>query len=93
MGVTADVQLARKGATSSAELPAGALLATQQQPTVWVVNEKTGALTRQPVVVLSQSTDRVRVTGLPDGVLVVSAGAQKLDAGMKVQTAKRPGSL
>jgi len=23
----------------------------------------------------------------------VSAGAQKLDAGMKVQTAKRPGSL
>ena len=93
MGVTADVQLARKGATSSAELPTGALLTTQQQPTVWVVNEKTGALTRQPVVLLSQSTDRVRVTGLPDGVLVVSAGAQKLDAGMKVQTAARPGSL
>lgn len=93
MGVTADVQLARKGATSSAELPAGALLTTHQQPTVWVVNEKTGALTRQPVALLSQSTDRVRVTGLPDGVLVVSAGAQKLDAGMKVQTAKRPGSL
>jgi membrane fusion protein, multidrug efflux system len=93
MGVTADVQLARKGATASAELPTGALLTTHQQPTVWVVDGKTGALTRQPVVLLSQSTDRVRVTGLPDGVLVVSAGAQKLDAGMKVQTAKRPGSL
>lgn len=93
MGVTADVQLARKGATSSAELPVGALLTTHQQPTVWVVDEKTGALTRQPVALLSQSTDRVRVTGLTDGVLVVSAGAQKLDAGMKVQTAMRPGSL
>jgi RND family efflux transporter MFP subunit len=93
MGVTADVQLARKGATASAELPAGALLSTQQSPSVWVVNDKTGALTRQPVVLLSQSTDRVRVTGLSDGLLVVSAGAQKLDAGMKVQTAMRPGSL
>jgi RND family efflux transporter MFP subunit len=93
MGVTADVQLARKGATASAELPAGALLSTQQSPSVWVVNEQTGALTRQGVVLLSQSTDRVRVTGLNDGLLVVSAGAQKLDAGMKVQTAKRPGSL
>lgn len=93
MGVTADVQLARKGATASAELPAVALLTTNQTPSVWVVNDKTGALTRQPVALLSQSTDRVRVTGLPDGLLVVSAGAQKLDAGMKVQTAMRPGSL
>jgi len=93
MGITADVQLARKGVTASAELPSGALLTTHQQPTVWVVNDKTGALTRQPVALLSQSTDRVRVTGLSDGLLVVSAGAQKLDAGMKVQTAMRPGSL
>lgn len=93
MGVTADVQLARQGATVSAELPSGALLTTNRQPTVWVVNDKTGTLTRRPVVLLSQSTDRVRVTGLPDGALVVSAGAQKLDAGMKVQTAMRPGSL
>lgn len=93
MGVTADVQLAKKGAIASAELPAGALLSTNQKPSVWVVNDQTGTLTRRPVALLSQSTDRVRVTGLPDGVLVVSAGAQKLDAGMKVQTAMRPGSL
>lgn len=93
MGVTADVQLARKGAAASAELPAVALLTTNQTPSVWVVDKKAGTLTRQAVVLLSQSTDRVRVTGLPDGVLVVSAGAQKLDAGMKVQTAMRPGSL
>ncbi len=93
MGVTADVQLARKGAIASAELPSGALLTTNQVPSVWLANDKTGALTRQNVTLLSQSTDRVRVTGLPDGALVVSAGAQKLDAGMKVQAVKRPGSL
>lgn len=93
MGVTADVQLARKGATASAELPSGALLTTNQTPSVWLVNDKAGTLTRQTVTLLSQSTDRVRVTGLPDGALVVSAGAQKLDAGMKVQAVMRPGSL
>lgn len=93
MGVTADVELAREEGIASAELPSGALLITNQQPSVWVANDKTGALTRQSVQLLSQSTNHVRVTGLPDGALVVSAGAQKLDAGMKVQTVMRPGSL
>lgn len=93
MGVTAHVQLAGKDATPSAQLPSGALLTTHKTPSVWLVNDKAGTLTRQAVTLLSQSTDQVRVTGLPDGVLVVSAGAQKLDAGMKVQAVKRPGSL
>ena len=51
---------------------------------------KTGALTRQPVQLLSQTTDHVRLAGLPDGALVVTVGAQKLDAGMKVQPVQRP---
>lgn len=93
MGVTAHVQLAGKDATPSAPLPSSALLTTHKTPSVWLVNDKAGTLTRQAVTLLSQSTDQVRVTGLPDGVLVVSAGAQKLDAGMRVQAVKRPGSL
>lgn len=93
MGVTAHVQLAGKDATPSAQLPSSALLTTHKTPSVWLVNDKAGTLTRQAVTLLSQSTDQVRVTGLPDGVLVVSAGAQKLDAGMRVQAVKRPGSL
>jgi len=93
MGVTAHVQLAGKDATTSAPLPSSALLTTHKTPSVWLVNDKAGTLTRQAVTLLSQSTDQVRVTGLPDGVLVVSAGAQKLDAGMRVQAVKRPGSL
>lgn len=93
MGVTAHVQLAGKDATTSAQLPSSALLTTHKTPSVWLVNDRAGTLTRQAVTLLSQSTDQVRVTGLPDGVLVVSAGAQKLDAGMRVQAVKRPGSL
>lgn len=93
MGVTAHVQLAGKDAAPSAQLPSGALLATHKTPSVWLVNDKAGTLTRQTVTLVSQSTDHVRVSGLPEGALVVSAGAQKLDAGMKVQAVARPGSL
>jgi RND family efflux transporter MFP subunit len=57
---------------------------------VWRVDPRTSALQRQPVGWVSQGTDHVRVTGLPDGALVVSVGAQKLDAGLKVRPVPRP---
>jgi membrane fusion protein, multidrug efflux system len=93
MGMTAEVRLQRSGVQAGAELPLGALLVTQAAtagPAVWLVDAGTGALKRQPVQLLSQTTDHVRVGGLADGALVVSVGAQKLDAGMKVQPVQRP---
>lgn len=104
MGMTAEVRLQQPGRTSGAELPLGALLvaaaadrtpgstepATANSPAVWLVDAKSGALQRQPVQLLSQSTDHVRVAGLVDGALVVTVGAQKLDAGLKVQPVQRP---
>lgn len=57
---------------------------------VWRVDPQSGALTRQPVRLLSQTTDHVRVAGLPDAALVVTVGAQKLDAGMTVRPVPRP---
>ena len=101
MGMTAEVRLQQPGGAAGAELPVGALLVTPMAdgapvtasnvaPSVWVVNAQTGALTRQPVQLLSQTTDRVRVAGLPDGALVVTVGAQKLDAGLKVKPVQRP---
>jgi RND family efflux transporter MFP subunit len=59
-------------------------------PSVWLVDAQTGGLKRQPVQLVSQSTDHVRVAGLPDGALVVTVGAQKLDASLKVQPVQRP---
>lgn len=90
IGMTAQLQLANSASTSAAELPLAALLATNKQPTVWLVEAKSGALQLQSVQVLSQTTNAVRVTGLADGALVVSAGAQKLDAGMRVRPVARP---
>lgn len=64
--------------------------AAQSTAAVWLVDAKTGTLQRWPVQLLSQSTDHIRVAGLPDGALVVTVGAQKLDAGLKVQPVQRP---
>lgn len=104
MGMTATVHLQQAGRVSGAELPVGALLATAATtpspsrptpeldtgPAVWRVDAQTGALKRQPVRLLSQSTDHVRVAGLTDGDLVVTVGAHTLDAGLKVQPVQRP---
>lgn len=104
MGMTAEVRLHKVGLVSGAELPVGALLITTSAlkttaasapdsptgPAVWLVDAQTSALKRQPVQLLSQTTDRVRLAGLPEGALVVTVGAQKLDDGLKVQPVQRP---
>ncbi len=98
IGMTAELRLAQPGRVPAAELPLSALLMTgaipngktSAQPAVWLADAKTGALTRQPVTLLSQTTETVRVGGLIDGALVVSVGAQKLDGGMKVRPVARP---
>jgi RND family efflux transporter MFP subunit len=105
ISMSAEVRLQRKSLQAGAELPVGALLVTVSNsgasastseselaagPTVWLVDAKTGVLKRQSVQLLAQTTEHVRVAGLPDGVLAVSVGAHKLDAGMKVQPVQRP---
>lgn len=94
MGMTADVLLQQPGRGQGADLPATALLMTAaetgQGPAVWLVDSSTGALRRHTVQLLSQTTDRVRLAGLPEGAWVVTVGAQKLDAGLKVQPVQRP---
>ena len=83
--MTTELQLNRSGQAASAVLPPGALLSTDRQTTVWVVDEKTGSLTRRSVTIVAAGTDVVRVSGLNDGELVVVAGAQKLDSAKKVR--------
>lgn len=108
IGMTAEVRLQRSGPQVGVRLPLGALLVTpvrsgpmappaegapsEASPAVWVVDATNGTLKRQPVQLISQTTDYVRVAGLSDGDLVVTVGAQKLDAGMKVQPVQRPPS-
>jgi RND family efflux transporter MFP subunit len=102
MGKTAYVLLQRLGQLPSAELPIGALLMTassngvsesllsRDTPMVWVVEPNSGFLQARPVQWLSQTTNHVRVSGLADGELVVTVGAQTLDAGLTVRPIQRP---
>jgi hypothetical protein len=90
MGMSAEVRLRQPGTTTGATLPVGALLTTTEGTFVWTVDAADGALMRQKVQLQSQTTGQVRVGGLKDGALVVTAGAQKLDAGMKVRPVARP---
>ncbi len=90
LGSTVELWLSRGGAAGATTLPLSAVLATQQRPTVWVVDTQAGRLVSTPVEVLSQTTETVRVRGLADGAQVVSVGAQKLDAGLAVRPVARP---
>ncbi|MFM2073756.1 MAG: hypothetical protein RJB34_61 [Pseudomonadota bacterium] len=102
MGMTAQVRLQQPGALPSVELPIGALVMTassnggaetllsRDTPMVWVVEAGSGALQIRPVKLLSQTTNHVRVSGLVDGELVVSVGAQTLDAGLTVRPVQLP---
>lgn len=102
MGMTAQVRLQQPGALPSAELPISALVMTassnggaenllgRDTPMVWVVDAGSGALQIRPVKLVSQTTNHVRVSGLVDGELVVSVGAQTLDAGLTVRPVQRP---
>jgi RND family efflux transporter MFP subunit len=89
MGMTAQLVLRQTGAVAGTALPISALLKAKEAAAVWVV-DPTGTLKQTTVQILSQSTDQVRVSGLPAGVLVVTVGAQKLDAGLKVRPVQRP---
>jgi RND family efflux transporter MFP subunit len=90
LGMPVELRLSETDRVEGTDLPIGALLATNDLA-VWVVNKHTGVLERTPVRLLSQTSDHVRLAGLPNGAQVVSAGAQKLDAGLQVQAVSRPG--
>jgi membrane fusion protein, multidrug efflux system len=72
------------------ELPLGALVDDGRETVVWLVDPADGRLQRQPVLVHAHTAATVRVSGLPEGALVVSVGAHKLDAGMRVRPVRRP---
>lgn len=95
LGMTAQVTLLGTGhsaASKAIRLPASALMQVQGKSTVWVVPAKQSRLLRQPVTVLSYQNDTVTVTGLQDGMQVVIAGTQKLDAKVPVRAVERTGA-
>lgn len=95
LGMTADVSLiyaSHSAAIKPTRIPASALMQVQGQSSVWLVQAKSSRLLRQPVRVLGYDNETVSVTGLQDGMQVVIAGVQKLDAKMSVRAVERSGA-
>jgi len=86
LGMSATLHLPAAAADAVATLPAAALIDRGQGPMVWTVSDA-GALSSRPVQVRRLQQDRVVVTGLSEGDLVVALGAQKLDPAARVRVA------
>ena len=86
LGMTATVHLAPADAAPGYVLPLSSILRTGDRPAVWVVDRPTGGLTLTPVEVREYRHETVVLSGgVRRGQLVVTAGVQKLDAGLTVR--------
>jgi RND family efflux transporter MFP subunit len=72
-----------------AVVPVTALLKTSEAEGVWLLNAKGSGLVFKTVQVVATDDASVQVTGLDAGSRVVSVGAQKLDARMRVRAIER----
>lgn len=88
LGSTADLTL-RYPSKPSVVLPMSALVNNGTKPTVWALDEGGEKLKPIEVKVLASNTDSVSVLGVPEHTRVVTFGAQKLDAGIKVRAIDR----
>jgi RND family efflux transporter MFP subunit len=86
LGKTATVHLARVGNGSQAKVPLAAVFKDEGQPSVWLIDEAHGHLTKKSVDVGSWTETSAIVTGgLESGQKIVAAGVHKLDAGIPVR--------
>jgi RND family efflux transporter MFP subunit len=90
LGSTMQLRLSASQAGPAATiLPVTALVKASGSAGVWLLNAKGSGLVFKPVEVVALDDASVQVTGLETGSRVVSVGAQKLDAGMRVRAIER----
>lgn len=88
LGMTANVHVRGNG-EQAIKLPLTAVFQPKQQPTVWVVDEKTKTVRNVPVRIRAYADNEVVIEeGLAHGQRVVTAGVHKLVAGQKVRLAE-----
>lgn len=92
LGMTTKLHLSRKGRELAAVLPATAVWKSGDTTMVWQVDNARGKLVALPVEVIRYTSEAVMVRGVPDGAKVVSAGIQKLSAGLDVVPVERSAS-
>jgi RND family efflux transporter MFP subunit len=93
LGSTAQLSLASKQAGDrGVVVPVTALVKGSGPAGVWAIDDAGNGLSFVPVQVQAVEESNLRVTGLAQGRRVVSVGAQKLDAGLRVRAIERPGA-
>jgi RND family efflux transporter MFP subunit len=86
LGKTATVHLAQAGSGTQARLPLAAVFKDEGQPSVWLIDEAHGRVTKKSVEVSSWTeTSAIISGGLEAGQKIVAAGVHKLDAGIPVR--------
>ena len=88
LGMTANVTCSHADGQISPDtvvLPLSAIYQTEDTPQVWIVDEDSHTLSLQAVSVEAFGDNQVKVKGLKDGDLVVTAGVHKLREGLKVR--------
>ena len=85
LGMSVSVALAGDG-EKIARAPLGALFDEGNGPTLWVVDEASGAVSSAKVKVVGYDNDSALIAeGVPEGALIVALGAHKLDPSQKVR--------
>ncbi len=86
LGMTATLTLSDPASGKVARLPLSALFDQGQGPSLYVADEKTGALTLKRITVKAYQSNEVLISGgVDEGESVVAVGVQKLDPAQKVR--------
>jgi hypothetical protein len=86
LGMTATLTLSDPASGKVARLPLSALFDQGEGPSLYVVNDKTGALALKRVTVKAYQSNEVLISGgVDEGESVVAVGVQKLDPAQKVR--------
>ncbi|MBA3904378.1 MAG: efflux transporter periplasmic adaptor subunit [Rhodocyclaceae bacterium] len=86
LGMSAGVKIEVRNGSTSLRLPLSAFFTRNDRPSVWVVDPATQAVRLVPVQTDGVVGNDMKVkSGLQSGMLVVTAGANLLEAGQKVR--------
>ena len=86
LGSTVTGRMTARRQSPSIEIPPSAVIRTDRQAAVWVVDPKTGTVASRNIEVRTSDPARVEVaSGLNPGDVVVTAGVQALRPGQKVR--------
>ncbi|MGL4438866.1 MAG: efflux RND transporter periplasmic adaptor subunit [Bosea sp. (in: a-proteobacteria)] len=85
LGSTISVNLSRNAQGASARLPSSAVMVVSGEASVWTIGPGGDRAERRFVTIVDLGPETTRVTGLQDGMRVVTLGVHRLDANMVIR--------